>query len=469
LALLLISLLTLGLTTLLSTLMDLKIYRDNNVRDIQVLAGVVGDNCIAALVFDSPETASRHLATLEREYQVRHANLYDASGAVFARWERAGQALPAEADRLWDSTLGQISILQTHVIASHTIRFEGRPIGDIVLHARLDEMKNELRLNAILGLAITLVTFAVALVVALRLQRRIAQPILDLAATSRAISQQQDFSARVVDPNAGEEIGTLVQDFNALLKAIEQRETSLQRQSEALRQVNAKLRRLAVDVSVLEQTERARLATELHDSPMQKLALAQMQIAAAGPETDDESTQLRNTGLELLREAIAELRTLQFDLSPPVLAQRGLPGALPWLAESTQSQWGIEMHCEIDGTLPELSRELSVILYQCARELVYNMVKHAHARRGAIRLGCHEGMLLLEVEDDGIGLARAPLADADAAPATALHSEAGSGFGLYSVRERLALLQGSLSVQVLTPGARIRIRLPVCCDNSCSE
>jgi hypothetical protein len=70
---------------------------------------------------------------------------------------------------------------------------------------------------------------------------------------------------------------------------------------------------------------------------------------------------------------------------------------------------------------------------------------------------------------DRIGLARAPMADADAAPATALHSEAGSGFGLYSVRERLALLQGSLIVQVLTPGARIRIRLPVCCDNSCSE
>jgi signal transduction histidine kinase len=61
------------------------------------------------------------------------------------------------------------------------------------------------------------------------------------------------------------------------------------------------------------------------------------------------------------------------------------------------------------------------------------------------------------------------MAEAESVPVTALQSEAGSGFGLYSVRERQALLQGSLNVQVLTPGARISIRLPVGCDNGYSE
>jgi signal transduction histidine kinase len=472
-ALLLISLLSLGLTTLLSTLLDLKIYRDNNLRDIQVLAGVVGDNCVSSLVFDSPDTAQRHLATLQREYQVRGATLYDASGAVFARWQRPGAASPSPQDQRYDRSLGRLDLLRIKVTATHPIQFDGQRIGEIVLQARLDELTNELRLNALVGLLIALITFAVAVVAALQLQRRIADPILDLAAKSQVISAQQDFAIRVPDPKTGPEISTLVQGFNAMLAATEQHERALQRQSNALQQANAKLRRLALDISLLEQTERARLATELHDSPMQKLALAQMQISAAGHVTDRESEQLRNTGIELLRESIAELRTLQFDLSPPVLEQRGLAAALRWLAESTRSQWGIEISCILARSLPEISHELSVILYQCTRELVYNMIKHAQAQNGLIRLAYRDGSILLEVEDDGIGFEASRAAAAAAATASANATAATTaapgtdptktrgGFGLYSVRERLALLDGSLSVQPLTPGSRISIQLPL--------
>ena len=87
-ALMLITLLTLGLSTLLSALMDIKLFRDHMARDLEVLAAVVGENCVSALVFDDPETAERHLATLEREYQIRSATLLDARGETFAQWGR---------------------------------------------------------------------------------------------------------------------------------------------------------------------------------------------------------------------------------------------------------------------------------------------------------------------------------------------------------------------------------------------
>ncbi len=194
---------------------------------------------------------------------------------------------------------------------------------------------------------------------------------------------------------------------------------------------NDRLRRLALDLS---------------------LALAQMQVEAAARDLEDvETTQLLGAGQALLREAIAELRTLQFDLSPPVLARQGLAAALAWLAESTQARWGIPITCTVQPDLPQLGHEASVILFQCVRELVYNLIKHARASQGAIRLQAQEAWLELIVEDDGIGFD-------PSAPRPRPRPD--GGFGLHSVRERLALIAGDLSVQPSVAGTRMRIRLP---------
>ena len=86
LALMLMTLLTLTIATGLSALMDLKLFRDHMLRDLQVLAAVVGENCISALVFDSPTSAERNLTTLAREYQVQSFR----GGYVPSREHRVG-------------------------------------------------------------------------------------------------------------------------------------------------------------------------------------------------------------------------------------------------------------------------------------------------------------------------------------------------------------------------------------------
>jgi len=96
-----------------------------------------------------------------------------------------------------------------------------------------------------------------------------------------------------------------------------------------------------------------------------------------------------------------------------------------------------------------------VILFQSARELVYNLIKHAQARSGAIGLASDTAGLVLRVEDDGVGFKEpAPGAEGAAGPGQ------GGRFGLYSVRERIALLGGRLDIAPLTPGSRVSIRLP---------
>ncbi len=438
LALMLMTLLTLTIATGLSALMDLKLFRDHMLRDLQVLAAVVGENCVSALVFDSPTSAERNLTTLAREYQVQTATLYDADETPFARWQRAPADTPSRA---------------LAVVIEHPLQFDQRPVGRLVLEVRLEELAHQARNYAWFASALALLTLAVALLLALWLQRRIARPILNLVDAARTVSERQDFSLRVPTPRAEREIGTLVKSFNQMLAQIEQREA-------ALDQANRTLRRLATDLSLLEESEKARLAAELHDGPMQKLALAQMQIDAAADYDEDDDADSRNeaaqqhaAGVALMREAIGELRTLQFELSPPVLHKRGLSAALDWLASNTRERWGIDLRYAVDAGLPTLSRQQSVILFQCARELVHNLIKHSGASSGMITLTADAEGLELTVEDNGRGF--------DATNTGRDSSASGGGYGLYSVRERLQLLGGKLEVESGASGSLLLIRLPL--------
>jgi signal transduction histidine kinase len=102
--------------------------------------------------------------------------------------------------------------------------------------------------------------------------------------------------------------------------------------------------------------------------------------------------------------------------------------------------------------MPTLDRNLAIILFQCARELVYNMAKHAQASAGRIELDIQDQTLQLVVSDNGRGF-----------PPTATVEQPGAqgGYGLFSVRERLALLGGSLSMASGAAGARVSIRAPL--------
>ena len=83
-----ISLLTLGIASTLFVATDLHLFRRQMVRDLEVLAEAVGDNCLSALVFNAPESAEKNLGSLRREPQIRSAVLYDAQDRPFARYRR---------------------------------------------------------------------------------------------------------------------------------------------------------------------------------------------------------------------------------------------------------------------------------------------------------------------------------------------------------------------------------------------
>lgn len=221
---------------------------------------------------------------------------------------------------------------------------------------------------------------------------------------------------------------------------------------EMLLQHQEQLRGLAVELSLAQDKERRRIASELHDEIGQNLALAKMKLTDCCGESRLPPAAAKSLKeLELLLErTIQEVRSLTFQVSPPLLYEVGLEAAVDWLAEQFQSKHKLQVTVESD--LPELPlhEEQSATLYHVVRELLVNVVKHAGASRARIALA-HEGERLeVRVIDDGRGLQAGEGRSGEVA-----------GFGLFNVRQRVQHLGGDLVFSPGTDGTEVSVRIPI--------
>lgn len=197
-----------------------------------------------------------------------------------------------------------------------------------------------------------------------------------------------------------------------------------------------RLRRLAEELTRMEEQERRRLAEQLHDRIGQELAVMKMRVAQLAsmhpsPECAAPLGELR----ELLDSTIADTRALTFEISPPMLYTLGLAPALEWLAEQMEQQHGIAISVHNDTEGRRVSDDSRALLYISVRELLMNVAKHAEASSVEVRLAVAGEWLWVTVTDDGVGFAPPDL------------DSAGDGFGLFSVRERLTGIGGAMTIK----------------------
>jgi PAS domain S-box-containing protein len=216
-------------------------------------------------------------------------------------------------------------------------------------------------------------------------------------------------------------------------------------------QAAERLRALTSQLSLAEERERRRIATELHDQVGQTMAMANLKLGVLRDETDSEELRDR---LDEIRShwqtAMAYTRSLTAELSPPVLYELGFEAALNWLVEQQQSlSETLEIDFETDGPPEPPTEELRVTLFQAVRELLVNIVKHAGARRAKVALSATGSGLSLVVEDDGAGFdsqKRKPDVE----------------FGLFSIGQRLEALGGSMEVDSApNRGTRVKLFAPL--------
>jgi len=212
-----------------------------------------------------------------------------------------------------------------------------------------------------------------------------------------------------------------------------------QKRAEAeLRDYQERLRSLASQLSLAEEQERRRIASDLHDSVGQLLAIAGMRLGVLQqkPYSAEFARRLRDIN-KLIDQASRTMQSLIFQLSPPVLYELGLGAAVELLAEQTHEQHGLDVTVQTDGDNTPMTNDVRSLLFKAVRELLMNVVKHAKAGRAEVRISRSKGAVVVEVADNGVGF--------DVEQLAARRNRAG-GFGLFSVRERLEHLGGTLTI-----------------------
>jgi len=221
---------------------------------------------------------------------------------------------------------------------------------------------------------------------------------------------------------------------------------------EQLRHSHEKLRSLALEIELAGENERRQIAVDLHDSIGQILCFSANELKALS-QGDGAANDLLPSITRQLESAIEQVRSLSFDLSPSLLYDLGLSAAVEELAEKFSRERNIP--CRV-SSCPEpipLTNAVKILLYRSVRELLINIAKHAQASEAIITLRQNDRLLLIEVEDDGRGFQ---------IPQHVLFARETKGFGLFSVRERILRIGGSLDIQPRPQGGtRILLTAPL--------
>jgi PAS domain S-box-containing protein len=226
------------------------------------------------------------------------------------------------------------------------------------------------------------------------------------------------------------------------------------RAEEKIIEYQNKLRSLASQLTLTEERERRRIATDLHDRIGQALAISKIKLGGLRESTSSIGLDGDIDGIrDLIEQTIQDTRSLIFDLCPPFLYELGFEKALEWLIEEIQKQHGVTTLFENDGKPKPLDDNVRVLLFRTVSELLMNVVKHARAQKAKVSVQRDGDNIQIKVEDDGIGFDVSKIQ---------YHIDKTGGFGLFRIRERLNYLGGQLKVKSEpNQGTRVSLVVPL--------
>ena len=210
---------------------DLRAYHRDLVDDMHTQAALLGRNSAAALTFDDPRVAQENLALLRIRPQVAAAAIYDARGALFASYRReGGGAVPARPEAEGDRVEGRELLVFRRIAAG------GDSLGTVYLRSDYALVERVLDYAGI-GAAVLALALLVAFLMTSRMQRIVIHPILDIARIAREVIERGDYSRRARKMSE-DEVGALVDSFNAMLAEIERRTGALEEANREVLRLN---------------------------------------------------------------------------------------------------------------------------------------------------------------------------------------------------------------------------------------
>jgi len=231
-------------------------------------------------------------------------------------------------------------------------------------------------------------------------------------------------------------------------------ETRVLQRTAELMHANGQLRQLSAHMAAVKEEERKRIAREIHDELGQNLLALKLDIVQLNERMGGRRNRFARrvaAALENIDATLRSVRGIMNELRPSVL-DLGLAAALEWLVNDFRQRSSLRYELELPGEaqLAVIGSDQSLVLFRIVQEALVNVLRHSRASMVTVRLWVEEGVILLEVEDNGIGIA------------PSCRERPGS-FGLIGMQERADALHGSFALNEYDPGAGccIRVRLPL--------
>jgi signal transduction histidine kinase len=214
------------------------------------------------------------------------------------------------------------------------------------------------------------------------------------------------------------------------------------------------LRSLALDLALSEEHIRRQVAMNMHDYLGQNLAISKIKLDSLRQlVTSQKKADILDEVRTLLGSTIDSVRSLTFELSPPVLYELGFEAAVEWLVRYIGKRDGMLTDFHNDGKLKSLEDNVRILLFQSVREAIINVTKHAHAKKMSVSITRDGHNIQIFIVDDGIGfdVSKVRLLD-----------EKSHAFGLLSIRERIGYIGGRFEIQSAPgKGTRVLLSAPV--------
>ena len=445
-----ITVLALGLAGLSLTLYDLRAYERQFSADLLGQAEVLGRAAAPAISFNDERSAAKDLSVMQARPRVLAAALYTRDGKLFATYSRSGRpapALPATPGAEGYRIVGDQMTLFKSVVENN------EPVGTVYLLGHYDPWEHLFDYLAIL-LLVMITSLALAAFLSGWLQTAVTDPVLDVARVSKEVIERRDYSLRV-KKTTSDEIGELVEAFNAMLAEIGRHAEALraadQRKDEFLATLAHELRNPLAPVR--NALEILRLAGNDPAKAAKAREMMQRQVAQMVRLVDDLIDVSRiTTGKLAVRKVIFDLRSALRD---------AVDTARPFI-DARRHSLDVRLPREtlpVDGDATRLAQVFS--------NLLNNAAKYTEAG-GRIELMAHREAreLVITVKDNGIGLAPESTAvifdmfmQVDR---TLERAQAGLGVGLTLSRRLVELHQGLLEVasEGKGKGSTFTVRLP---------
>lgn len=230
----------------------------------------------------------------------------------------------------------------------------------------------------------------------------------------------------------------------ALNRELRQRVSQLDESRRVIELRTLELQKLSAQLLQIQDTERRRLARELHDDLGQQLAALKMLLPKVAG--NEEAEQIAET-------AQVTVRNLSYLLHPPLLDETGLRSALDWYVQGLIKRSGMEISLSIKPVIfPRLSKEIETTIFRVVQESLTNVYRHANSESVRIELEKQADWVSVRVRDYGTGV---PKDINDRTLSSTL------GVGISGMRERVRQFGGEMTVSRAEPGTLVEAKIPL--------